>query len=219
MALAVTRERLAFLCPGDGAIDVGANVGLWTREMAAAVGPRGEVMAIEPHPVAYRAVLAFARQYSQVRAIHAGIGALALDAAELYEDRHTERSSLWAANVLSSTGQTHHVPILTLDAIFTLLRVPLRFVKVDAQGAEAAILQGASRTLNAFPRWYIEVWATGLRHAGATVADVLAPFQARGYTVRMGDRTIDYGRAREAGEGQKGHSAVDFWMVPPDADR
>jgi FkbM family methyltransferase len=47
----ITGVLSGFLKPGDACLDIGANVGAHTLTMARAVGPKGRVIALEPHPV------------------------------------------------------------------------------------------------------------------------------------------------------------------------
>ena len=42
--------------PGESAVDVGANYGLWSYHLARAVGRRGSVVAFEPVPQTFRAL-------------------------------------------------------------------------------------------------------------------------------------------------------------------
>ena len=45
---------LSYLRPGETVIDVGANQGMMAMTAAIAVGPGGQVFAMEPHPGTFR---------------------------------------------------------------------------------------------------------------------------------------------------------------------
>src|SRR5260221_9258636 len=51
--LAVSEAIWRTLRPGDTAVDAGANIGYMTGLMALRTGPRGRVLAFEPHPALF----------------------------------------------------------------------------------------------------------------------------------------------------------------------
>lgn len=205
---------LSCLRPGDTAIDIGAHLGTWTGRLAEAVGPTGTVLAVEPHPVTAARLRVAMADRPQVQVIEACVGERMDDQAQFYSDEgDTRRSTLWMANRLKD-GPTYPVRMVTLDSLVTSLPQPPRFIKVDAQGAEAAILRGAVQTLTLPVRWFVEVWQTGLGHAGATVQDVLEPFRRAGYTPQVTKGVTPWDRVRVYAEQQGGHSAIDVLMVP-----
>lgn len=132
----------------DVLIDVGAHVGLYTL-LARSLGK--QVVAIEPHPLNQRLLYQnlLANGWDDVECHGAAVG----DRVGLIE--------LHGAGTGASIGGTGSVwatPITTLDSI-----VGDRFgdrrigVKVDAEGAELAVLSGAERLLAAGCTWIVEV--------------------------------------------------------------
>jgi FkbM family methyltransferase len=135
--------------PGSTAIDVGANIGLFTAEMSAAVGPVGQVIAIEPLPnnaVQLRATIA-AGVFTNVRVEECAAGAdtrevvLNLAADNAYPSTQEPREGM-------SSGGTLRVRQRTLDEIWQDAGTPrVSFIKIDVEGAEVDVLRGASRLL------------------------------------------------------------------------
>lgn len=211
--------HLDLVQPGQAVIDVGANVGGFAEQYAERVGQIGEVVAIEPHPSAYSDLVKNATKWPQVHPVNCalsdreGMGTLFWDAET------SKRASLWAANILrvpaEGRDRSCEVRVTTLDAVTAELRHPLGMVKVDAQGAEAAILKGATETLNQLVPWFVEVWHDGLEHAGSAVGAVFAPFADRGYIPHYGGSEITWAKALEMAERPRGHAAIDLLMVPP----
>ena len=205
---------LSFLRPGDTAIDVGAHLGTWTGRLAEAVGPTGTVLAVEPHPVTAERLRVAMADRPQVQVIEACVGDLMSEDTAFYSDEgDTRRSTLWATNRLKD-GPTYPVRMVTLDSLVASLPRPPRFIKVDAQGAEAAILRGAVQTMALPVRWFVEVWQTGLQQAGANVQEVLEPFRRAGYTPQVTKGVTSWDRLRVYAEQQGGHGAIDVLMVP-----
>ena len=131
--------------PGDKVVDIGANYGLYTLSIARTVGATGHVWAFEPatrtHAFLTRSVQAnrFTNVTVERSAMsdHVGTGHLALsDQPEL--------------NALTQDGNasTEQVPLVTLDErMQTLGWSSIDFLKLDAEGAEQAILDGGRRFL------------------------------------------------------------------------
>jgi FkbM family methyltransferase len=107
--------------------------------------------------------------------------------ADRQEDRwlflsgNSPHNSLWAANVVSDAGRVQ-VPSVTLDQLLERLSVPpsrVDVIKMDVQGAEVAVLAGATALLAAqHAVWVLEVWGHGLEAAGSSVAALIEALQA-----------------------------------------
>jgi FkbM family methyltransferase len=141
---------LKFLPPGGTALDIGANLGEWTVPLARAVGTTGRVIAVEPNP-------AIAAALSRTLAINnltqtqvldlavsdrRGSAELVLNPASSGESRlgtSTESRS-------SVTVQTHRLDDLV--AKHGVNRLDL--VKIDVEGHERQVLEGATATLRRF---------------------------------------------------------------------
>jgi FkbM family methyltransferase len=147
------QAELDLLCrlvkPGDVVLDVGASVGTHALALAAAVGPAGKVVALEPQP-AIRALL----EANVASAGLAGrVDVLPFAAAEAHGTAHLSvpdyggRHNSGTASLLPGEGrQVVEVQTARLDAL-GLERCAL--VKLDIEGAEEQALGGATGLLEA----------------------------------------------------------------------
>ena len=137
---------------GMTAIDVGANFGYYTILFGALVGETGHVFAIEPAP-ATAALLRRSvelngfQDFTTVVEAAAGAG----DAADLLlhvPAREPKNAQLVtsAAVVESAGGTVHRVAEIRLDRLLAE-RHRVDFIKIDAEGAEEAVIAGALATL------------------------------------------------------------------------
>lgn len=171
----------AALEPGAGVIDIGANVGEYARVYAAKVGPTGYVLAVEADPSTVKVCRHACAEFPTIHVRHAAV----LDregAATIHRDgKDHRRNSLWAANVIEPNGESLEVPTVTLDSL--AVEVPnLRAIKIDAQGAEAAIVRGAPETLQRRDvTWQVELWHQGLLAAGASIEELAETFARNGW--------------------------------------
>lgn len=140
-------DRLGeWLSPGDWAVDVGANVGLYTARMSAAVGPSGRVVALEPVPSTFALLAANTRVMPHENVtLH---NAAATDAAGVVGMR-VPRSAAGLEDHYQShlcdDGADVRVVGVRLDDL--PLPHPVALVKVDAEGHELAVLRGMRRLL------------------------------------------------------------------------
>jgi FkbM family methyltransferase len=133
------------LGPGQKAIDIGANYGVYTLSMAKAVGAEGFVWAFEP-------ASSTAALLAQGVAAN-GFGHVILDRSALSSEpgtgcltlnENSELNALTRAESAATASET--VPLVTLDEC--LQRYGWRdidFVKLDAEGEEANILKGGTQ--------------------------------------------------------------------------
>lgn len=193
--------------PGMVAVDIGANAGDVTASLLEAVAPAGAVYAIEPHE-ALQANLA----RMGARTIRAAV--LDVDGpVTLYHSKETPHASLYPANVRDPIDEVEVVRGVTLDSLQGTGELPLRLdvIKVDAQGAEAAILRGASQVLQRREAvWYMELWSLGLAQAGDSVEIVRELFEAAGYE----PHGRDWPTVVEMANREKHHSAIDVVIQP-----
>jgi FkbM family methyltransferase len=143
-----------FVHPGDTIWDVGANVGLFTVAAAQKAGSRGSVIAIEPD-IWLAALLnrTAAAQHPTAAPIH--IMPVAVSRSIGIETLHIANRNR-ASNHLSSvpehsqaggTRETHQVLCITLDWLLEQT-LPPSLVKIDVEGSEIDLLQGAERLLS-----------------------------------------------------------------------
>jgi FkbM family methyltransferase len=129
---------------GQRAIDVGANHGVYALALARAVGADGSVWAFEPQPTAaarLRASMA-ANRFDQVHLIEAALSDH-LGHGRLSSGPHSELAALGGNDDGAFT-----VPLTTLDqAAHDLHLRDVAFVKIDAEGAEPAIIDGGRNFL------------------------------------------------------------------------
>ena len=147
-AMTVLVETL--LRPCDTFLDIGANEGYFSVLAATLVGPSGRVHCIEPQT---RLQPIIRRNVSLNGAESVVVHALALAEVEgevelfLRPSTNTGASSLFRHWRIGSTRQLARAT--TVDSFVRAMALPkVRLAKIDCEGAERAIVRGATSTLN-----------------------------------------------------------------------
>jgi FkbM family methyltransferase len=137
--------------PGTVAIDVGANVGMFSVPLALAVGPSGRVLTIEPSPDNVARLESNLELNSLENVVVEPIavgdkdGQLVLQlasdpgfhsTAEIAESRSVEENLTVRAETLDQVWLRAHAPAVS-------------FIKIDTEGSEDAVLRGAEQILRA----------------------------------------------------------------------
>jgi FkbM family methyltransferase len=144
--LAVLRTLLQ---PSETFVDCGANVGLWTVVAAARVGRAGRVYAFEPNP-GTRSKLTRNVQESQldnVTIVPAAVGDQTSTVLLKCETAHN------ISRVVTEEAGAIEVPIVTLDSQLNGRKV--HGCKIDVEGFELNVLQGARRLLTECRPWLV----------------------------------------------------------------
>lgn len=188
------------VAPGSVVIDVGANIGFFTRKFATWVGDDGCVVAIEPEPTNYSRLVARLRTSGlagRVRCYQAvaaeSSGTMALKVNPFHPGDHRLATSV-------DSGSALEVDALSLDTVCRDLGWPhVALVKIDVQGAEEMVLLGAGELLSRHhPALFVELDAGALREMGASIESVLALLTKHGYAahrVRHGSISPPLSRA------------------------
>lgn len=146
--------------PGAVAIDVGANVGVYTVSAALRVGPAGRVIAVEAddeYVPRLRSNLA-RNGIENVTVVAAAAGASDGE-AELTIAADRAFSSIKPLVSYRGAGEARTVPLHRLDMIWADAGEPaVAFLKIDVEGAELEVIAGAERLLESSrPALVVEV--------------------------------------------------------------
>lgn len=167
-----------YLRPGDTVVDVGANIGLVSLTLSRLVGEQGRVYAFEPHPRVYEYLLGNIA-VNRVENIHAFNVALGdTEGTVRFADRRRgdDRSSV------ASDGRGIAVPCHRLDR-FDLPAVPLALVKIDVEGYEKFVVQGAESLLDRVSCIYFEAIESNLKTFGYTLRELLDLLISHGFEI------------------------------------
>ncbi len=187
------RDEIAFvhgiLKPGDTAIDVGAHIGFFTMQMAAMVGATGRVHAFEPFDAnadLLERSIAENRFGDRVIFQRGAVGAMSGLATLTFpvETLNSGGAYLLRDGTAALSGNLKkQVPIVALDDIDLDVRRPVRFIKMDVEGAEPQVIRGAMRLLKEDrPIILSELHPTQLERAsGVTANEFLDQLRAIGY--------------------------------------
>lgn len=134
--------------PGSTAIDLGANVGLFTLALSSYVGPKGRVIAVEPVPVNQERLRHHLARNGAANVVVEAVAVGESDGqAEIFTNTDLAFATAKPLVDLSTVG-TIIVPMVSLDTIWSRAGCPLvSFIKIDVEGGEAAALTGASKLI------------------------------------------------------------------------
>lgn len=178
---------------GDTFVDVGAHVGYFSMLAATLVGPGGRVLSFEPEAENFRHLQEHARLngFAQVQAINQAVGD-AEGTAEFFVNADNDGGhALWDVGLHGFNRKSRLAPqrrqvrVTTLDRVLADEPVPPRLIKIDAEGCEQRVLQGARGLLQRTPVPFVvcEVNHFGLECMGASEASLRQWMLDLGYDV------------------------------------
>lgn len=168
---------------GSLAVDVGANVGNWAMGLSKAVGRGGKVIALEPNPTVYREL--------KQSTWGSNVSAHLLAASDESDDgvleipldrRGAEQGQLASLEPRASAVSTKRIPVrrARLDDLLRGSVLPVSLIKVDVEGHELAVLDGAQKVMARHrPVLVIEIEERHLLHH--SVEDVVGWIKEHGY--------------------------------------
>lgn len=176
--------------PGMNTLDIGANLGWYTVHLARLVGACGTVVAFEPREDIHSHLL---RTVEANNLTNVAVHAFALGAAEGWQklrwqsrDDNPGSTQLSPAAPLDAPEPEDFLyqvtTVRTLDAI---IRKPVDFIKIDVEGAEKLVFDGAAQLLERdrpiilselSPRLLLQI-------SGIGISDYFAYLKRLGYRV------------------------------------
>ncbi len=145
---------LTLLSAGDCIIDVGANIGAHTIPFAQAVGAGGTVHAMEPQRIVFQSLCANVA-LNNLTNVHCYQAAAGSKAGEIIvPELDYSKPNNFGGLELGGHRNGESVPVITIDS----LQLPnCRLIKIDVEGMEQEVLQGARDTISRCrPLLYVE---------------------------------------------------------------
>jgi FkbM family methyltransferase len=185
----LVRERPE-LFRGGHVVDVGANVGYTARVFARAVEAPYRVYAFEPDADNYRRLTRFTND-DHIVPLRSAVGESEGEIALWHNDGHPGDHRVAAGEVAAYAGRKETVPMTTVDAFAQTLDHPIRFIKIDVQGYEPAVLRGMRATLQGDVVVAVEYAPAHIRALGFDPGEVFE--HLRGFEIeRVGDESRGY---------------------------
>lgn len=137
------------LKPGQLFVDCGANIGIWTLVAASLVGAEGKIYAFEPNPLTFKKLNRNISLNEFGHNIQVFASAVGKDEGNLSltVNQYHNLSQI----TYSSDREAITVPVMKLDALLNEQKV--NGIKVDVEGFELEVLQGAESILKQHQPW------------------------------------------------------------------
>lgn len=176
------------VAPGETAIDVGANFGLYSFHLARLVGDAGRVIAVEAIPSTARLLrqtLALLGVAGRVELHECGAGdhdGVATFVLPRRPDGSVDTGVAWARPPSGAAVGEDEVTV-RVSRLDELVSDGAAFVKVDTEGAELPVLRGAEGLIARYsPTLLLEVSPSTFARQGIERSDLAALLDAWGYT-------------------------------------
>lgn len=204
---ALTRQLLSLPVPRGGVYwDVGAHFGYYAMQMARAVGPQGEVIAIEANPACF----AYLQRHQRWNRLHQ-LRCFCVAASDRrgrqmllnYADATSTTAHLaYAGENAAAVPTQQEIATAPMDELVTACRLRNPdLVKIDVEGHGDAVLRGMLQTLQS-SRPIVFIAA----HSQRELAGIRAVLEPQGYSGTVSGNRVPAGTW--PGEG-------DYLFVPP----
>ena len=162
-------------------IDIGANVGAYSFIAAMMVGKKGTVMSVEPHPRSLESLIINTKLINNIVPMHIAIW------------NRNERRDFYSADtaalssLLPSKKRTEifKIKCLTLDTFYEriienrLNHFNIDAIKIDVEGAEKEVLEGAEKIISMLKLIIIEI------HKPENMKDIVQLLRVNNFQIKI----------------------------------
>ena len=165
-------------------VDVGANIGIYSKFLSRCVGPTGMVHSFEPSPDNFRRLSATTRDLSNVRLTRAVIGERTGECKLYVSDELNVDHRAYQAD--GDSRRVIPTRMIALDDYFKPGQ-GVDLIKMDIQGYELHALRGAQRVLEENPeiKLLLEFWPAGLAQAGVGWEELIGMLEGLDMTLTL----------------------------------
>ncbi|MAY83036.1 MAG: hypothetical protein CMP59_02800 [Flavobacteriales bacterium] len=175
-------KLLSLAKEGMHVLDVGTNIGSTLLRFADKVGPSGKVIGFEPDSFNFKACEKniSLNSFNNLEVYKFGLGAEEAQ-LKLKVDTESNRGGNRISTDIEAKGEM--VPIRKLDNLVEEFRwTKLDLIKIDVEGFELKVIQGAKQTLKNFhPTLFIELDDQNLSEVGDTAKGLISYLNELGY--------------------------------------
>lgn len=175
-------EDERFLCgylkPGDTVIDVGANIGNLTLAAAHTVGSRGRVVSVEAHPTTFDYLRSNvnSNRFTWIELVNCALGSE--NGFVFFSNKYLDDQN----EVVPDPSNGRRVELRTLDSVAPRVAT-VALLKIDVEGFEKFVLQGAVDTLAKTQCVFFEAWDKHAAKYGYLTGDLIQLLNASGLEV------------------------------------
>lgn len=132
---------------GEWVIDVGANVGHYTKRLSELVGRNGRVIAFEPVPATFALLASNVEllENQNVTLINAAVSDQMRVVGMTMPRFESGLENYYEAHLTDATGTEFSVLTIPIDSMAIVHKISL--VKIDAEGHESSVLGGMQRLI------------------------------------------------------------------------
>ena len=168
-----------FVTPNSSVIDVGANAGFFTKKFAQWISDGQKVFAFEPEPYNIKSLKSHLNSLIEKVIILEGVAGNKNGFVNLYLDPYHP-----AGHKISNEGV--EVKSFTIDDVISEnknITSDISLIKIDVQGAEKMVLEGAQDTLSKYnPALFVEIDEEALNEFGTNSSEIFDMLSRLNYT-------------------------------------
>jgi FkbM family methyltransferase len=163
---------------GDVYVDVGANIGTLALCASQIVGNTGKVIAIEAHPRTYTYLSKniFLNNFTNIRQLNFAAGNK--EGTLIFSDINSDDQN----KVIVGSENGIKVPVTTLN-LFMEKENEIKLIKIDVEGFEKFVIEGAREILKKTNMVFFESWDQHFNTYGYTVAEVISLLESMNFIV------------------------------------
>jgi len=161
---------LSLLNEGDIAVDIGANIGVYTLTMTKRVGTTGKVYAFEPEPVNFELLTKNIKENNLTNVI---CSEFAISNTATLTSLFLSEENFGDHRLYQDNTDRKVISVIT-DSLDNLLinkykeGGSIKLIKIDTQGFEPFVIEGAKQIIQEhLPAIFLEYWPDGFKNASA----------------------------------------------------